>query len=77
MGKMKQLWAEMREKELYEMVSHPIPKEPVSLDIKCPNCFTNKLKFNSSTDIRYTHDIECTGCAHEFVLVDANTVRFK
>ena len=71
MGKMKQLWAEMREKELYEMVSHPIPKEPVSLDIKCPNCFTNKLKFNSSTDIK------CTGCAQEFVLVDANTVRFK
>tara|TARA_R100001463_G_scaffold119417_2_gene175257 strand:+ start:57 stop:272 length:216 start_codon:yes stop_codon:yes gene_type:complete len=71
MGKMKQLWAEMREKEMYEMVSHNIPKEPVSLDIKCPNCFTNKLKFNSSTDIK------CTGCAQEFVLVDANTVRFK
>ena len=71
MGKMKQLWAEMREKEMYDMLMHDIPKEPVSLSIKCPNCFTDKLKFNSSKDIK------CDGCGHEFVLVDANTVRFK
>ena len=32
-----------------------------------------KLMFNTSTDIKCSHD----GCGHKFILVDANTVRFK
>ena len=39
----------------------------------CPNCFDKKLLFNSTTDIK----CETDGCGHEFVLVDAKTIRYK
>jgi ribosomal protein S27E len=72
MGKMKEIWAAMREKEMYEM-EYGIPQEPIQMDILCPNCMQKKLMFNTSTDIKCSHD----GCGHKFILVDANTVRFK
>lgn len=72
MGKMKALWQEMREKEMYEM-EYGIPQEPITMDIICPNCMKKKLMFNTSTDIKCSQN----GCGHEFILVDAETVRFK
>ena len=72
MGKMKELWQEMREKEMYEM-EYGIPQEPLAMDILCPNCMKKKLEFHTSTDIKCTG----SGCGHEFILVDAETVRFK
>jgi hypothetical protein len=84
MGKMKALWAEMREQEIahechYSGLPSPdfykelVIKEPVSMDMPCPNCFNNKLEFNTTDDIQCTH----AGCGHEFVLVDAKTLKFK
>lgn len=69
---MKALWAKMREKEMYE-AEFGIPQEPIALDISCPNCMKKKLEFHNA------HDIKCIaqGCGQEFVLVDAQTVRFK
>jgi len=34
---MKEIWAAMREKEMYEM-EYGIPQEPIQMDILCPNC---------------------------------------
>lgn len=79
MGKMKAIWAEMREQELAHECHYsglPSPdfyKEPISMDIPCPNCFENKLEFKATDDIKCKH----VGCGHEFILVDAKTLRFK
>tara|TARA_Y100000361_G_C11097832_1_gene310167 strand:- start:114 stop:332 length:219 start_codon:yes stop_codon:yes gene_type:complete len=72
MGRMKELYMRMLEEQQYgaHLAKH-VPKEPTKMDITCPNCMNDKLMFNS------TADIKCHGCGHEFVLVDANTVRFK
>jgi hypothetical protein len=72
MGKMKEAYMRMVEKEMYEM-EYGIPQAPVKMDILCPNCMQEKLMFNTSTDIVCTGD----GCGHEFILVDAETVRYK
>jgi len=50
-----------------------IPQEPIEMDILCPNCMNKKLMFNTSTDIKCSHN----GCGHEFILVNAETVRYK
>ena len=70
MGKMKELYMRMLEQQESEAQLH-IPKEPSEIDILCPNCMKKKLVFRSTTDIN------CMNCGHEFVLVDAQTVRFK
>ena len=72
MGKMKEIYMKMVEKEQYEMM-YGIPQEPIEIDILCPNCMKKKLMFNTSTDIKCSHN----GCGHEFILVDAETVRYK
>ena len=72
MGKMKEIYMRMVEKEQYEEM-YGIPQEPIEMDIVCPNCNKEKLMFNTSTDIVCYH----IGCGHTFVLVDAETVRYK
>ena len=47
--------------------------EPVEIDILCPNCNKKKLTFNTINDIKCSQD----GCGQEFILIDANTVKFK
>ena len=72
MGKMKELYMEMLQKEMENTQLHiPLQEEPTQIDILCPNCMKNKLVFHTITDIN------CKNCGHEFVLVDAQTVRFK
>ena len=79
MGKMKAIWAEMREQELAHECHYsglPAPdfyKEPISVDIPCPNCFETKLEFKATDNIKCKH----VGCGHEFILIDAKTLRFK
>ena len=72
MGKMKEIYMQMIEKEQYEM-EYSTPPEPVDTDIMCPNCMKKNLVFIA------TDNIVCyeAGCGHTFVLVDAETVRFK
>lgn len=70
MGKMKELYMRMLEQQESEAQLH-IPKEPSEIDILCPNCMKKKLVFHSTTNI------DCMNCGHKFVLVDAQTVRFK
>jgi hypothetical protein len=73
MGKMKELYMEMLQKEMDNTQLHvPLQEEPTQIDIQCPNCFKKKLVLYTITDIKCE-----TGCGHEFVLVDAQTVRFK
>lgn len=72
MGKMKEIYMKMVEKEQYEEM-YGIPQEPIEMDILCPNCMKEKLMFNTSTDIV----CYAPGCGHTFVLVDAETVRYK
>ena len=45
----------------------------IYMPLPCPNCFDKTLLFNSTTDIK----CESHGCGHEFVLLDANTIRYK
>ena len=77
---MKELYMEMveetkrlyREKELRHLeLEHQIPYRPIPMDILCPNCMKDKLMYEQQDDI------QCSGCGQEFVLVDAQTVRFK
>lgn len=70
MGKMKEIYMKMLEEQEYGAQLH-VPKEPSKIDILCPNCMKKELVFRSTTDIN------CTSCGHKFVLVDAQTVRFK
>jgi|TARA_B110000908_G_C10195887_1_gene422857 hypothetical protein len=72
MGKMKEIYMEMVEKEQYE-TQHGTPPEPIDTDIKCPNCMKGNLMFIA------VDDVVCyeAGCGQTYVLVDANTVRFK
>ena len=74
MGKMKEIYMEMLEKQInnYETLL-TMPPEPVETDILCPNCNKGKLQFIAVNDI-VCYEI---GCGHTFVLVDANTVRYK
>ena len=72
MGRMKELYMEMRQKELLHLeLEHEIPHPPIPMDILCPNCMKDKLMYKQQDDI------QCSGCGQEFVLVDAQTVRFK
>ena len=73
---MKELYMEMLEEEFLsgsygEAVS--APPEPIGTDITCPNCTKGKLQFIK------VNDIVCyePGCGQSFVLVNANTVRYK
>ena len=69
---MKETDMEMVEKEQYE-TQHGTPPEPIDTDIKCPNCMKGNLMFIA------VDDVVCyeAGCGQTYVLVDANTVRFK
>ena len=72
MGKMKEIYMEMVEQGLVEQ-SLNAPPEPIYTDIKCPNCMKANLVFIT------TDDIVCyeAGCGQTFVLVNAETVRYK
>ena len=71
MGKMKEIWQQMMENEMYE-IQYGVTKNPIPLDILCPNCMKKHLEFTSVKDIKCNE-----GCGQEFILVDANTVRYK
>ena len=47
--------------------------KPVEINITCPNCMEKKLEFYT------TNDIKCSGngCGQEYILINANTVKFK
>jgi len=72
MGKMKEIYMKMLEEESMETLLN-VPPEPIDTDITCPNCMKGKLVFIA------VDDVVCyqAGCGHTFVLVDAETVRFK
>ena len=72
MGKMKEIYMKMLEEESIETLLH-VPPNPIDTDIKCPNCMKRNLVFIA------TDDVVCyePGCGQTFVLVDANTVRYK
>jgi ribosomal protein S27E len=72
MGKMKEIYMAMLEEEMYNSNLVQIPEEPSTTDILCPNCMKKKLMFHTITDVKCE-----LGCGQEFVLVDAQTVRFK
>jgi len=79
MGKMKELFIKQMNEEMENGYHDKLAEsyyghepEPTSIDILCPNCMKEKLMFTTVNDIRC--DI---GCGQEFVLVDANTVKFK
>jgi len=71
MGKMKEIWQEMMENEMYE-IEYGVTKNPIPLDILCPNCMKKHLEFTSVENIKCNQ-----GCGQEFILVDADTVRYK
>ena len=75
MGRMKELFIKQREEEAYnELYAYITRKnDPTNLDIQCPNCNNTTLLFKSVDDIKCLSQ----GCGHEFVLINANTVRFK
>ena len=52
---MKEIYMKMVEKEQYEMM-YGIPQEPIEMDIMCPNCMKKKFMFNTSTDIKCSHN---------------------
>tara|TARA_Y100001938_G_scaffold150494_1_gene241698 strand:- start:1046 stop:1336 length:291 start_codon:yes stop_codon:yes gene_type:complete len=70
MGRMKEIFMQMHQKEIYEM-TFGIPQAPVSIDIACPSCDAPKLMFNATTDIK------CYHCNTTYILVDATTVELK
>lgn len=47
--------------------------EPVEINITCPNCMKKKLIFNTTNDIKCSEN----GCGQEYILINANTVKFK
>lgn len=69
---MKEIYMEMLEQGLLEQ-SLNAPPEPIYTDITCPNCMKGKLVFIE------VNDVVCyeAGCGQTFVLVNANTVRYK
>ena len=82
MGRMKEIFMEQRqqfnqsdeEKQHLEYLKwyYETRKDvPVDMTMACPNCFEKKLEYLDM------NNIECTGCGQEFILVDANTLRFK
>ena len=72
MGKMKEIYMEMVEQGLVEQ-SLNAPPEPIETDITCPNCMKGKLIFIEIDDIVCYE----AGCGQTFVLVNAETVRYK
>ena len=69
---MKEIYMEMLEQGLLEQ-SLNAPPEPIYTDITCPNCMKGKLVFIE------VNDVVCyeAGCGQTFVLVNAETVRYK
>ena len=80
MGRMKEVFMQMREEEwtgsATEYLRHyaaKLDKKDIYMTIPCPNCFNKTLLFNSTSDIK----CKSSGCGQEFVLVDVNTLRYK
>ena len=72
MGKMKELYMKMLEEQMNQTLIEHIPTEPSPTGILCPNCMKQRLTYYA------TDNVKCDkGCGHEFILIDANTVRFK
>ena len=71
MGKMKELYMKMLEEQMQNTMLN-LPTEPSPTDILCPNCMKMRLTFYSTSDIKCDK-----GCGQDFILVDANTVRYK
>jgi len=76
MGKMKDIFMQMREaefngplEEFINLQKEEALTEPV--DILCPNCLTDKLVQTEN------NEMNCTTCGYDFILIDRNTVRFK
>tara|TARA_B100001758_G_C18416982_1_gene620974 strand:+ start:3958 stop:4188 length:231 start_codon:yes stop_codon:yes gene_type:complete len=76
MGKMKEIFMQMREaefngplEEFINLQKEEALTEPV--DILCPNCLTDKLVQTKN------NEMNCTTCGYDFILIDRNTVRFK
>ena len=72
MGKMKELYMKMLEEQMHQTLQEHIPTDPSPTDILCPNCMKMRLTYYSTSDIKCDK-----GCGQEFVLVNANTVRYK
>jgi ribosomal protein S27E len=77
MGKMKEVFMQMREeqwmgceKEYLRQYAEKLRDKDIYMNMPCPNCYDKKLLYNS------TADINCASCAQKFVLVDANTLRY-
>ena len=76
MGKMKEVFMEMREaefdgtlEEFINLQKEEALTEPV--DILCPNCLTDKLVETEN------NEMNCATCGYDFIKIDRNTVRFK
>lgn len=68
MGRMKELFMELEEKQEFEQ--HLEQSSVFDSGILCPNCMKTNLSAQSNVDLN------CNGCGQEFVRVE-KSIRFK